>query len=59
MKIKLFKNGAYATFEKTSNGYYCVICRGANGALIDKVTCDTYADACAYYKSFAAIARQS
>ena len=59
MKIKTFKNGAYATFEKTQYGYYLVTCRGANGALIDKVMCDDYANARAYYKSFATIARHS
>ena len=59
MKIKLFKNGAYATFEKTLHGYYLVTCRGANGYLLDRIKCDDYANARAYYKSFAAIARQS
>lgn len=59
MKIKMFKSGAYATIEKTPSGYYLVTCRGPNGALIDKVMCDDYANARAYYKSFAAIARQS
>jgi len=59
MKIKTFKNGAYATIEKTLHGYYLVTCRGANGAMLDKIMCDNYANALAYYKSFAAIARQS
>ena len=59
MTIKTFKNGAYVTFEKTLDGYYLVTCRGANGYLLDRVKCDDYVNARAYYKSFAAIARQS
>lgn len=60
MKLKLFKSGAYTTFEKTGvNGYYLVKVHKPNGEIIDKVICDDYADARAYLKCFNGIARNA
>jgi hypothetical protein len=57
MKIKLFKNGAYTTFEKTGQGYYLVQLRDPSGNLYDKIMCDDYHNARDYLKSFNGIAK--
>ena len=58
MKIKIAKNGAYTTIEKTSpNGYYLVKLHTPEGSVYDKVLCDNYSMARYYLKSFNAIAK--
>lgn len=54
--IHLYKNDAYVTYEK-SNGWYVVRLWDCAGNLSDKVRCDSYREACAYHRSFKAIAR--
>lgn len=54
--IHLFKNGASVLYEKL-NGWYCIRLCNPAGDAIDKVRCDSYRDAQAYYKAFKAIAR--
>ncbi len=60
MKKKFFtyKNGATASMEKLfPSGMYLVECRRPDGTLHDKVRCDDYDNACAFLRSFKAIAR--
>ena len=62
MKSKAYvaKSGACVIFEQLTTGaqkWYSVVMRNASGELLDKVRCDTYADACAYCRSFRAIIR--
>ena len=54
-----FRNGWSASMTKSSNGYYTAIVRTASGNVHDKIMCDDYRDASAYYKSFQAIARNA
>lgn len=60
MKIKSFKNGWEVSLEKNKEGGYklpyTVRLRDSQGELRDKISCDTYAGALAYYKSFSKIA---
>jgi len=58
MKIATFKNG-HATFERlTPSGMYLVQCY-VGSELHDKVRCDDYRDALAYFRAFKAIAKQA
>lgn len=58
MKIKLFKNGASVSQEKTfPSGFYIVTLRNPAGDIADKVKTDTYQDAIEYKRAFNAIAR--
>ena len=58
MKIKIAKNGAYTTFEKTfPSGYYLVKLYTPEGSLYDKILCDAYSMARDSLKSFNAIAK--
>jgi hypothetical protein len=60
IRIKLYPNNAYVTFEKTiPDGYYDLRVRNPAGYLIDRVRCDDYKSALDYYKSFKAIARNA
>lgn len=57
-KIKVFSNG-YATFERLfPSGMYLVMCY-VGDEVHDKIRCDDYRDACNYYKSFQAIAKNA
>ena len=58
-KIKEYRNGWSALFERLPNGMYWVHVRRSNGELHDKIRCDDYQMACDYYKSFCAIARNN
>jgi len=52
-KIKLTPDGASVQMEKLQpSGMYSVIARKASGELHDKITCDTYREACHFFKSF-------
>ena len=52
------KSGAWVSFDKGgSDGMYIVKLYSASGNLIDKVRCDDYRNACAYKRSFIAIAK--
>lgn len=55
MKIHDGNNGHYVTFER-SGPWWIVQLRSAT-ALLDKVRCDEYRDACTYRKAFLKIAR--
>ncbi len=57
MTIKDFENNAYVTFEKIGSWYF-VQCRAPNGELHDKIRCDDYSSARAYYRAFQAVAKQ-
>ena len=58
MKTKLYKSGAFVTFERlTPSGMYAVLLRSPSGDVFDKVRCDDYQDALAYMRSFCAIAK--
>lgn len=60
VKIEVFKNGAYASFEKLfPSGMYLVQAKQPSGTVIDRMRCDTYSDAMAYWKAFKAVAKQS
>lgn len=56
MKIYEGKDGKYVTYEKANGWYHVRLCSELSGVL-DKVRCDSYSEACAYRKSFIAIAR--
>lgn len=59
-KFKLFDNDAYASIEKLfPSGMYLVECRGSNGEMLDKMRCDDYQNALAYYKAFCKLAKNS
>lgn len=58
MKIKLLKNGAYVSLEKTSpSGYYIVSLRNPSGNVHDKIKTDDYKSALEYKRAFLAIGR--
>ena len=58
MKIKIAKNGAYTTFEKSFPcGYYLVKLYTPEGSLYDKILCDGYNTARDYLKFFNTIAK--
>jgi hypothetical protein len=50
------KSGAFVLFEKDA-GWYKVLVRAPSGDLHDKMRCDSYSEALAYYRSFCKIAR--
>lgn len=57
-KRKDYKNGASVSMEKLfPSGMYLIELRNPVGDLHDKMRCDDYREACAYYKSFGNIAR--
>lgn len=57
-KVNLFKNGAWTSIERTPfAGHYVVRVYSPSGALLDRMTCDTYDMAQEYLKAFAAIAK--
>jgi len=58
MKIKEFKNGAYASFEKCGV-WYVAQARDSGGNLIDKMRCDTYRGGMEYYRAFCNLAKQA
>lgn len=55
-KIQVFKNEAYATFEKCGM-WYVVQWRKPNGEIGDKMRCDTYRSGLEYYRAFKAVAK--
>ncbi len=58
MKIAVFKNGAYVTFEKLApSGLYLIQGRAPSGEIFDKTRCDDYRDALNYYRAFKAQAK--
>lgn len=58
MKIKIAKNGAYTTFEKTSPyGYYLIKIHAPSGDIYDKILCDNYSMARHYLSAFNDIAK--
>lgn len=56
MKVKVYPHG-YASFEKTGTLYTVKVYKGEE--LHDKVRCDTYREACEYFKAFSAIAKNA
>jgi len=58
MKIKEYKNGAYASLEH-GNFLSTVKVYAPNGALIDKIRCDTKRSANEYFKAFCKIAKNT
>ena len=59
-KLKLFKNGASVVFSKNDiNGFYTVTLMSPSFNIVDRVSCDTYRDACEYRRAFIALARNA
>lgn len=59
-KIKIFKNGAWTSFDKTPvSGYYVICAFSPSGRLLDKMVCDNYRSALDYLRSFKLIARNA
>lgn len=59
-KLKTFKGEAFVTMEKMSHsGMYLVQGWNDAGRCFDKIRCDDYRNALAYFKSFCAIARNA
>lgn len=59
-KIKMFKNGAYVTFERNPfYGQYLVKVYSPTDNLIDKVIAYDYKTACEYRRCFNGIARNA
>ena len=56
MKIKVYKND-WSVYMEQTGWLYTVLVRDANGEIYDKMRCDDYSDALAYWKSFNAIAK--
>ena len=56
MKLKLYKNGALATMERTG-ALYTVLARAPSGTVLDKNRCDTYPQALEYFRAFCALAK--
>jgi hypothetical protein len=59
-KIKMFKNGAYVTFERNAfYGQYLVKVYSATDTLIDKIITYDYRTALEYRRAFNGIAKNS
>lgn len=59
MKTYPEKNGAWTVLDRTPSGMYSVKVYSPGGALLDKVRCDTRADAMVYLRAFRAVARNA
>jgi hypothetical protein len=56
--LTLFKNGALVTFETAfPSGMHTVLLRNPQGEVHDKVRCDDYKEALAYFNAFKATAK--
>ena len=58
MKARIYRNGWSASIDKAGS-MYVIFVRNSRGDVHDKMRCDDYSDALAYYKSFCAIAKNA
>ncbi len=59
-KVKLFKNGAYVSFERNAfYGQWLIKAYSPAGALLDKVIALDYRTACEYRRAFNALAKNA
>lgn len=59
MKIKEFKNGAYAAMHDPCGAYIMVKAYNARGECIDKILCDSKRVAAEYFRAFCKLAKNS
>ena len=59
MKIKEYKNGAYASLDDSGRAYIMVKAYNARGECIDKILCDSRRVAGEYFRAFCKLAKNS
>ena len=60
MKINSYANGASVSMEKLfPSGMYCIVARSPSGEVLDKVRCDSYLAARAWFVMLGTIAKNS